>query len=279
MFSEFRKSINSILYERIASPLYGAFFFSWIVCNWKIVYVTLFVSESRLGENKVDYIVANYLDIWNLLWIPLISTAIIISGIAWLSNQVYKLSLYFEEKRREWKEEKQKSHRLTVEQSMEIRNEIADQNLRFDKQIQEKNKEKKLLSDQVERLTEELTVRDKRENELKVVVAFYGHSQHHVEVTEKINSLISTDENKLYFHVDNRTLVEDKNDPFPGRLKDLIMTYRYLGKYKLVLATEGAIIEIKNGVLSLISDGRSHRISSTGIGSMFNKAGDGVDHG
>ena len=56
MISDFRKSINSILYERVSSPLFGTFVISWLIWNWKITYLTLFVSESNLDKNKLEYI-------------------------------------------------------------------------------------------------------------------------------------------------------------------------------------------------------------------------------
>ena len=50
------KSVNSILKERLTSPLFGTLIITWLVSNWEIVYVTLFVSEKYLKENRIDYI-------------------------------------------------------------------------------------------------------------------------------------------------------------------------------------------------------------------------------
>lgn len=270
MISEFRKSINAILYERITSPLYGAFVISWLVWNWRIVYLTFFVSETNLGGfTKIEYIEHFYSDWKFIILYPAISTAIILSGISWLNNWAFWLSLYFEKIRREWKEDSIKSQRLTIEQSMEIRNEIADQNLKFDKQIQEKNKEKKLLSDQIERLTNQITNLDKERNSLRVLVAYFGRAQHHIEVSEKINALI-TNEATLYFHVDTHTL-SPNNDPVPGEFKELLMTYQFLGKYRVLMASEGEIIDFKNGELQIIKGGIARTISDDGFATSFNR--------
>ena len=60
MINELKKSINAALYERAVSPLYGTFLITWSLWNWKIIYLTFFVSENKLEINKIDYIVANY---------------------------------------------------------------------------------------------------------------------------------------------------------------------------------------------------------------------------
>ncbi|MCP4460990.1 MAG: hypothetical protein GY816_23665 [Cytophagales bacterium] len=52
IFDETRKSINSALYERVSSPLYGTLIISWLVWNWEIVYLTFFVNESRIEMTK-----------------------------------------------------------------------------------------------------------------------------------------------------------------------------------------------------------------------------------
>lgn len=48
MFDELKKSISAILYERTTSPLFGSFILSWTVWNWKIFYITLFISEDKI---------------------------------------------------------------------------------------------------------------------------------------------------------------------------------------------------------------------------------------
>jgi hypothetical protein len=54
MQSEIKKSINSILFERLTSPLYGTLIISWLIWNWKIIYLTLFVdSEENYEEIEI----------------------------------------------------------------------------------------------------------------------------------------------------------------------------------------------------------------------------------
>ena len=89
MISELTKSINSILYERVTSPLYGALFFSWSLWNWKIVYLTIFVSAESIEGTKIDYISNNYNDIHFLLTYPVISTLLLLTIVPFLTNASY----------------------------------------------------------------------------------------------------------------------------------------------------------------------------------------------
>ncbi len=135
---EIRKSINSVLYERTASPLYGTFILSWLVCNWKIVYATLFVSEDKLGQMRIEY-VENTTTWWTMLFCPLISTAILILLVPFVANGAYWVSLEF----KKWKNNKKNSVEgkmlLTVEQSIELRAELINQEQSFDILLRSKN--------------------------------------------------------------------------------------------------------------------------------------------
>ena len=85
MFDELKKSISALLYERTTSPLFGTLVVSWSVWNWKIIYLTFFISEKELiGKNKIEYIIENYNDNFNLYWFPLISTTILITLIPFI---------------------------------------------------------------------------------------------------------------------------------------------------------------------------------------------------
>ncbi|NQY07917.1 MAG: hypothetical protein HRT71_00165 [Flavobacteriales bacterium] len=95
MLSELKKSTNAILYERVISPLFGTFVTSWLACNWKIIYLTLFISEDKISVNKIDYIVDELYNIHLLVTLPLISTAIFITLVPFVSNGAFWLSMKF----------------------------------------------------------------------------------------------------------------------------------------------------------------------------------------
>lgn len=149
MLSEWRKSINAVLYERVTSPLYGTFIITWAIWNWKIIYLTLFVSESEIDSTKIDYIITNYYDIYNLLVYPVISTIVIIAGFSFISNGAYWLHLKFKQWRIDAKNEIEKNQLLTLEQSINIRKELREKEKEFQELLSNKDLEIELLEREI----------------------------------------------------------------------------------------------------------------------------------
>lgn len=149
MISELTKSINSILYERVTSPLYGALFFSWSVWNWKIIYLTIFVSAESIKETKIDYISNNYSDIHFLLTYPVISTLLLLTVVPFLTNAAYWAHIKFHKWKTDKKHEVEMKQLLTIEQSIQIRSEIAEQEKEFDNLLSRKNSEIEQLKLQI----------------------------------------------------------------------------------------------------------------------------------
>lgn len=147
---EIKKSISAILYERTTSPLFGTLMFSWLIWNWKIPYLSFFVSESKLKTNKIEYIISNYNDNHYLITYPLISTFILLTIIPFLSNGAYWLSINFENWKYKHKNLIESKQLLTVEQSIELREQILKQEERFSKLVQDKNSEIELLKKQID---------------------------------------------------------------------------------------------------------------------------------
>lgn len=147
MFDELKKSISAYLYERTTSPLFGTLFVSWSIWNWKIIYLTLFISEKEIiGKTKIEYILENYYDNCTLYWFPLISTIILISIIPFFSNGAYWLSIKFLKWKKDKKNEVEKNQLLSLEQSIDLREQIANQELKFAKLVEDKNLEIKQLN-------------------------------------------------------------------------------------------------------------------------------------
>ncbi|OAE92003.1 hypothetical protein [Flavobacterium psychrophilum] len=147
---EIKKSISAILYERTTSPLFGTLIFSWLLWNWKIPYLSFFVSEDKLNINKIDYIIANYNNSDYLITYPLISTFILLTIIPFLSNGAYWLSINFENWKSKHKNLIESKQLLTVEQSIELREQILKQEERFSKLVQDKNLEIQSLKKQID---------------------------------------------------------------------------------------------------------------------------------
>lgn len=147
MLDELKKSISASLYERTTSPLFGTLFVSWSVWNWKIIYLTFFISDKEIiGKTKIEYILENYYDNWTLYWYPLISTLILITIIPLASNGAYWLSLIYLDWKKRKKNEVEKKQLLSLEQSINLREQIANQELKFAKLVEDKNLEIKQLN-------------------------------------------------------------------------------------------------------------------------------------
>jgi len=152
MLTEFRKSINSILYERLVSPLWGTFFITWIIWNWKILYLTIFVSENKIAGNKIDFIINNYGDIHYLLVYPLISTLILLTVMQFISTGAYWVTLIFQKWRSDIKNKIEKEQLLTIEQSIQLRQEIKNQETNFNTLLESKDNEIKVLKLEISEL-------------------------------------------------------------------------------------------------------------------------------
>jgi hypothetical protein len=138
MIDEIKKSISATLYERTTSPLFGTFFFSWSVWNWKIIIALFFTTAEELKMTKFEYIDINLLNVYDGLIYPIISTIIILTLYAWVSEQAYRLWLYFDKRKNDHKNTIEKQKLLTKEQSMKIRLELSKQENSFENLIKDK---------------------------------------------------------------------------------------------------------------------------------------------
>lgn len=139
MINDIKKSLNNILNERITSPFFGTFAISWIIWNWKILYATFFISESKLEEDKITYIVENFSDINYLITYPFISTVILIVLVPFITNGAYWVSLLFNQWKINKRNQVQKKELLTLEQSINLREQIKSQEKRFEELLDDKN--------------------------------------------------------------------------------------------------------------------------------------------
>lgn len=150
MLDDIKKSVNEIIYERTTSPLFGTLIVSWLIWNWRIIYLTFFISESKIKQNKIDYILANYSDLEHIVIFPLISTLALLTIIPFISNGAYWLSLKFNKWKVDQKNSIDKKQLLTIEQSIELREEVAKQEANFLKLVENKNAEITQLNSTIE---------------------------------------------------------------------------------------------------------------------------------
>ena len=108
---ETTNSIKDAIKERLTNPFLGKLLLAWILWNWKIPYISFFVSEENLipeneleKTNKLEF-VSNYLtpdsfwDFCNIYLVPFLITGILIWVVPWLSNIVFNVSEYYRKKK------------------------------------------------------------------------------------------------------------------------------------------------------------------------------------
>ncbi|WP_111308932.1 hypothetical protein [Confluentibacter sediminis] len=154
---ETTESLKDAIKERVSNPFIGKLLLAWIIWNWKITYVTFFVSEERLSVNRLDF-VSKYLNphsifnFLNIYFVPLLITAFLIWVAPWISNVVY----YVSENRRRDREIKKKKINNEISGYKEI--EIKRLELEIStckKQLKKESEKFKELSLMAEYLSEE----------------------------------------------------------------------------------------------------------------------------
>ncbi|MDY7395235.1 hypothetical protein UMM65_08270 [Aureibaculum sp. 2210JD6-5] len=161
MISEFRKSINAILFERVTSPLFGTFFATWMIWNWKIIYLTLFISESEIDQNKLEYITNNLWEFKLLVTYPIVSTIILITIIPFISNGAFWVSLNFKNWRSNQKLKIEKKQLISLEQAISLRRELREKEIDFEKILENKTKEITTLQSMIKEMEKTISEKDK----------------------------------------------------------------------------------------------------------------------
>ena len=197
MITELRKSIHSILYQRVSSPFFGTLILSWVIWNWRIVYLTLFINAKEIGKNKIEYITSEFSDVNFLLWYPIASTIVLLTLVPFVSNGAYWLSLKFEKWKKDQKNSIEKKQLLTLEQSIQLREEIVESEKRFDTLLQSKNDEikqlKALLSEYQDSKEETdddaIQIGSNEDKEEREVIEIYNRVKDNSELRSAVESI------------------------------------------------------------------------------------------
>ena len=168
MIEDFKKSVNNVLYERLVSPLFGTFIFSWCVWNWKIIYLTLFVDNAEVAGHKIDFIISNYYDNKDLFLWPIISTLVLLLIYPFLAIGAYYVSLRFKKWKIDIRNTQENLQVLNIEDSIELRENIRNQAIRFDNLLSGKNKEIESLKTTIENYKKQLGAINKGVSELPI---------------------------------------------------------------------------------------------------------------
>ncbi len=197
MLAEIRKSFAAAVYERTTTPLYGAFIFAWLVWNWKIPYVTFFVDQAQLDKSKIDWIITNCSSISSLIIYPTFSCILLVGVLPFAANGAYWISLRFRQWRIDKKNEVEKKSLLTLEQSIQLREELLDAETRLERLLENKNEEIKRLSIQVKSLEDQLQSIADDNTVGEISETFIGATEKGEDEIEKLVSKISNSNDLL----------------------------------------------------------------------------------
>ncbi|WP_405201429.1 hypothetical protein [Dokdonia sp. LLG6352-1] len=191
MIEDFKKSVNNILYERLVSPLFGTFLLSWCVWNWKIIYLTLFVDNEEVSGNKIDFIISNYYDNNDLLLWPAISTLILLVIYPFLAVGAYYVSLRFKKWKIDIRNTQENLQVLNIEDSIELREKIRNQAIRFDNLLSNKNEEIETFKTTIENYKNQLGAINKGVSELPLNTRedIYLEEYNQLKANEKLYEL------------------------------------------------------------------------------------------
>lgn len=86
LFNSFLQSSK----ERIKNPIIGAFLISFIVFNWKPIFIVLFASQSI--QEKINQVEESYSTYFSNLWLPLIFALFYVLGLPYIMLLFDKIS-------------------------------------------------------------------------------------------------------------------------------------------------------------------------------------------
>lgn len=145
MINDFRKSIQLILAERITSPFSGAFFFSWFIWNWKIIYYLLFSDDTLSLEARLRFVDQNFLKLGSNVIYPLLSAIFLVTLYPFITTSALWVWLRFRKWQNQLRNSIEGQQLLTLDQSIAIRLEIQNQQDKFDRLLKSKDNQILLL--------------------------------------------------------------------------------------------------------------------------------------
>jgi|GEM_PF-5707903 len=225
-------SFERLIRDRVTSPLFSTFIVSWMLCNWKIFYLTFFIDSNKIyPSNKIEFILMNYLNWYDGLLYPTLSAVFLLFIVPYGEKVVYKSYLSFRADRLKMKQERESESYLSKALSKELRLEMVEQQSTHEKEITKKDKDIK-LRDQV---INDFQLETKR---LKIHYAAYGDckvGEKWKEVTQDVTKGVDGN-NTLNFTIQNNAF--SILDPAEGVDKDFFMVFEKEGVVKNFWAKE-----------------------------------------
>lgn len=234
-FTEFLETIFSTANQRIKSPFFGSFIFSWILINWKPIFYFLF-SDDKI-KIKIENIESSYEFIQNAILYPLFLSFTYVVVFPYVNQFIHWLTIKAEKSKRVQihnlrkeqienskdlaKEEKKlediRSGNRDISQLNEKIELLSKENIKLKESIQQKEKtvfeiQEKLLENQKdnekrisELIDKNLEEHDKQFN-IDFFVAYHNFKQKKLssEFTEIVDDIYTN--NGKMSKIDNRTI-------------------------------------------------------------------------
>jgi hypothetical protein len=171
MVDDIAKSVRLILHERITSPLSGAIIFSWFVWNWRLIYFLISPGENLAFEVRMKVIETNYLNLEHNLYYPLWSALFLVGVYPFFTTIALAGWLWFKRLQNRIRQKIERSEVVTLDQWRSLRDEIDNQEKKFNRALSSKDNETAALQKNFEAINREILARDAKINDLEKQLA------------------------------------------------------------------------------------------------------------
>ncbi len=269
MIQELINSTKVVLYERTASPLFGAFLISWCVWNWKVIIVILAAIPVMNKISFIDLYFNGFLSsIWLLIVGPLITSLIYLFLYPIPAKYVYKYSQRQQKELKSIRIEVEDNTPLSLEESRQLRAKLSELEDSFYSQLASKDAELNKLRTQLNQSTQQSLSKSVDLNRTNI----------HSRPSKLESNDIMLDENKtlgittpviIDFTVANHTyrLGDDFHNFGPGQVNVVKLKDTFYFRDKILVKftldkplQEGQYITVFDGHSSRIIEGDSFEI-------------------
>lgn len=154
MWEEISKSVKSVLYDRISSPLVGAFAVSWALWNYRFLTVLISGMEPIAKFETIDTALYPTLVcvLLRMIAFPLLTTIAFIYLYPYPARLVYKFAREQQKQLKNIRQRIEDETPLTAEESKVIRSAALQAELRYEKDMQVLTEENQQLRVEIQKL-------------------------------------------------------------------------------------------------------------------------------
>lgn len=254
-FNELSRSVRAALFNRLKSPFYGTFIISWMIWNWRIIFL-IFASDKSIGLRERICLIQGYSGWLFTLFGPLFSSVIVFVCGTLLTMGFRYLQINFSN----WRKNKiEKLEMLSVEDTIKAKSELVEYENRINttsvdlkRQIEGLEQIIKDKDEQIERLNQDIDGVVARNNELlnsQVKLVKTNSQKSYEELLDK--PIISNNLKGLYETVESKVLKSKEGGLFVWALVTDEHNNNNDGSYRYIIAhatNNGESIEASRAV-------------------------------